>query len=82
MTNEFACLQILNSKVIIWAKEFNQLRRSNKFNERFNELLQNSATDSDVIIIESEPQLENLIERFERLENARLPVPTDLLGEV
>lgn len=82
MTNEFACLQILHSKVIIWAKEFQELGRSNKFNERFNELIQNSATDSEVVIVEGEPQLEDLIERFERLENARLPVPTDLLGEV
>ena len=82
MTKEFACLKILNSKVIIWAKQFQELRRSNKFNERFEELLQNSAADPQDVVLEAETQLEDLIERLERLGNACLPVPTELLEEV
>jgi hypothetical protein len=54
MTKEFACLKILNSKVIIWAKQFQELRRSNKFNERFEELLQNSAADPQDVVLETE----------------------------
>jgi len=34
------------------------------------------------MVVEAEPSIDELIERFERLEDACLPVPDDLLMEV